>query len=95
MSVGDTARAITALKAALRCAGPVLYPDLDNDDPSSDPREALDVLHQIMPLLLPPARRQVAAIVEPLSELYDRRTLPDPTAPADFPWWRRRIIDER
>jgi hypothetical protein len=88
-SVGETARAITTLKAFLRRPGKVLHPNIDC--PRCDPREALDVVQGIMSLLPAPARRQVAAIVEPLSELYERRTLPDPAASADLPWWRRRI----
>ncbi|WP_344586303.1 hypothetical protein [Actinomadura vinacea] len=63
------------------------------DCPWCDPRQALDLLHSIMQLLPSDARRQMAAIVEPLSERYERQTLPDPSAPADLPWWHRRILE--
>jgi hypothetical protein len=36
------------------------------------------------------ARRELLALVTPLDETYESRTLPDPRAPADLPWWRRR-----
>jgi phage terminase large subunit GpA-like protein len=88
-TTGDTARAITTLKESLRQPSHALRYGVDC--PCCDPREALEVLHAIMRLLPTPARRQMIAIVEPLSELYERRTLPDPSAPAELPWWQRRI----
>ncbi|GGQ00209.1 hypothetical protein GCM10010187_14960 [Actinomadura coerulea] len=85
--------ALAALKWFLRQPGRTLTAEVRPTCPCHDPREALDTLHEIVAVLPPPSRRQVLGIVSPLAELYRARTLHDPSAPEDRPWWRRRIAD--
>ncbi|GLY88614.1 hypothetical protein Airi02_065430 [Actinoallomurus iriomotensis] len=92
-TVAEMATALGALRWFLVRPGRVLIPDPVTTCPCHDPREALDVLNEIMDALPGPAARHVAAIVEPLSEQYRARTLPNPYAPPNSPWWWRRISE--
>lgn len=55
--------------------------------PCCDPAEQRDILAAALSAV---RGRELAALVKPLDDIYERRTLPDPHAPADRPWWRRR-----
>ncbi|MFI9389222.1 hypothetical protein [Kutzneria sp. NPDC052558] len=47
-------------------------------------------MEQALAALSPRSRRALLAKVEPLDEVFCRRTVHDPQAPADQPWWSRR-----
>ncbi|MFC0549136.1 hypothetical protein [Kutzneria chonburiensis] len=50
-------------------------------------RETLDSAMRALP---PPLARELGAMVAPLDELYEARTVPDPAAPSNAPAWSRR-----
>lgn len=58
-----------------------------------DTASARDAIEEILRLLPPRPRRELAAIVRPLDEELRRRTLPDPGAPPG-PWWRRLLYHD-
>ncbi|GAA4326504.1 hypothetical protein GCM10023178_39040 [Actinomadura luteofluorescens] len=93
LGVESMTTALAALKWFLRQPGRRLTAEVYPTCPCHDPREALDTLHEIAAALPPNSRRQVLAIVAPLAEQYQARTLHDPSTPEDWPWWRRRIAD--
>ncbi|NDU75019.1 hypothetical protein GWI34_20660 [Actinomadura sp. DSM 109109] len=86
--------AIGTLKWFLRQPGRSLTAEVYPTCPCHDPREALDTLHEIAAVLPPRSRRQVSAVVSPLAEEFRARTLHDPFASEDRPWWRRRIAGD-
>ncbi|RKN34961.1 hypothetical protein D7294_31300 [Streptomyces hoynatensis] len=52
-------------------------------------RAALETIRRAVPRR---CAAELGALLAPLDERYLRRTLPDPAAPADEPWWRRRLL---
>ena len=58
--------------------------------PCCDPSEPRDVLEQALAALTPGSRRALLSRVEPLDEVFLRRTVQNPHAPGDWPWWWRR-----
>jgi hypothetical protein len=57
------------------------------------PVYARDDLERVLTILPPRARAELRRIVAPLDDEFWRRTLPDPHASADVPWWHRRLPD--
>lgn len=55
------------------------------------PERCRDVLETLVHALSPRAARDLRALIAPLDERFLRRTLNDPFAPPDAPWWMRRI----
>lgn len=58
--------------------------------PCCDPFEPRSDLETAMRVLSPQASRALRAKVEPLDELYRRKTIEDPYTPPEWPWWQRR-----
>ncbi|MFI6033161.1 hypothetical protein ACIBBD_03065 [Streptomyces sp. NPDC051315] len=56
-----------------------------------DVRTARDVLAETLSRLPPRARAELARTVARLDRHYRARTLPDPRAGDDAPWWHRRL----
>ena len=92
-SVREMGTALYVLGWFLGQQGRTLALDPDTTCPCHDPRDALDTLHMISRALPSPARRQVEAVMSPLVEQFRERTLPDPLATEDQPWWWRRITE--
>src|SRR3569833_161549 len=92
-TVAEMAAALGALRWFLSQPGRVLIPDPITTCPCHHPSEALDTLYPIIDALPASSARQVAAIVEPLSDQYRARTLPIPHAPPTPPWWWGRISE--
>lgn len=57
-----------------------------------DVRNARDTLEQALGSLAAAPRAELARAIRPLDDLYERRTLPDPSARARL-WWHRRICE--
>ncbi|WP_326566310.1 hypothetical protein VSH64_31110 [Amycolatopsis rhabdoformis] len=51
-------------------------------------RWTLEVALQALP---PRSRVALRALLRPFDDEIRRKTLPDPTAPPDSPWWERRV----
>ncbi len=68
---------------------------LENDCPcpACDVTHHRDVLEAAMHALPGPAARELRRIVDALDDEFLRKTLPDPHAPPDLPWWHRRVED--
>jgi hypothetical protein len=49
-----------------------------------------DLLDEVLGKLGPRARRELSAKIQPLDDLYQRRTIPAPHSSANRPWWRQR-----
>ncbi|WP_282203995.1 hypothetical protein [Kitasatospora fiedleri] len=58
-----------------------------------DARHCRDVLAALLPHLPPRSRAELVRLLRPLDAEFRRRTLPDPFAPPDAPWWWRRLGD--
>lgn len=56
-----------------------------------DVRTARDTLAEVLPLLPPGARAELARTLRPLDHRYRLRTLPDPRTEAEAPWSHRRL----
>ncbi|MET8624387.1 hypothetical protein ABZW30_11630 [Kitasatospora sp. NPDC004669] len=58
-----------------------------------DVRHARDVLDEVLSVLPPGPRAELARLVRPLDAAYLRRTLPDPLTRFSWPapWWYRRL----
>ncbi|MFC8720794.1 hypothetical protein [Kitasatospora sp. NPDC057198] len=54
-------------------------------------RSSRGLLDEVLGLLSAPAARALERLIEPLDEDFRDRTLPDPLAPEDVPWWARRV----
>lgn len=54
-------------------------------------RDGRALLEEVLAELSAPAARALNRLIDPLDRHFLARTLPNPTAPADWPWWRRRI----
>jgi hypothetical protein len=49
------------------------------------------LLESALAALRGPAKRQFRSLLNPLDERFRARTVPDPSAAASAPWWRRRM----
>jgi hypothetical protein len=58
-------------------------------------RSSRQILDEAMALLSSPSASALEALVRPLDEAFLRRSLPDPHAPCDWPWWQRRCDRRR
>jgi len=47
------------------------------------------VLAEVLGLLSPDSAAALTRLIRPLDERFLERSLPDPLAPADWPWWTR------
>lgn len=89
---GSVARALAQWKQTVhRRDVPALLDDIGSHAcPCCDPTEAREVLDQALTRLEPRARRELRAVVERLDDLFRDRTIHDPQAPPEWPWWRQR-----
>ncbi|OLT32474.1 hypothetical protein BJF79_36035 [Actinomadura sp. CNU-125] len=87
-SVTSMNGALDDLKAFLRRPGRTLQV---GTCPCCDPGYAAEVLDRVARSLSRSSRREVEKVTTPLIERYRDRTLNEPSAPADRPWWDRRI----
>lgn len=55
------------------------------------PERCRGVLEALLHALSPRAARDLRALIEPLDERFLRRTVNDPFAPPDAPWWMSRV----
>ncbi|GAA1463791.1 hypothetical protein NE857_00340 [Nocardiopsis exhalans] len=95
-SVGFTAIALDKYERFVRTGGQeALYlADAAYECPGcilDDVRHARDLLESVLRRLPKRARTELHRRLTPLDELYLRRTLPNPFADPDDPWWRRRF----
>jgi hypothetical protein len=76
----------------LRSPGRLLYVPLA-DCPCHDPVYGRDTVEAMLNALPLRARRELREIVALLDDEFERRTLPDPTAPVELGagWWHRRL----
>ncbi|WP_017590206.1 hypothetical protein [Nocardiopsis ganjiahuensis] len=95
-SVGFTAKALNRYErflAASRREDP--FPDIEvSDCPGctlNNVRHFRDVLEHVLRKLPRGARRELSRHLVPLDARYLRRTLPNPFAYPDQPWWHRRF----
>ncbi|WP_017584242.1 hypothetical protein [Nocardiopsis valliformis] len=95
-SVGFTAIALDKYERFVRTGGygalfpanaACLCPGCDLDDV----RHARDLLEFVLRKLPKRAHSELHRHLAPLDELYLRRTLPNPFADLDHPWWHRRF----
>ncbi|MFJ4988848.1 hypothetical protein ACIP9H_34230 [Streptomyces sp. NPDC088732] len=78
----------------LRGPGRWLYVPLANC-PCHDPVSGRDTVEVMLNALPSRARRELRAVVGRLDDEFERRTLPDPTAPVKpgLGWWHRRLTE--
>ncbi|MFE5808633.1 hypothetical protein [Streptomyces sp. NPDC056491] len=90
---GDTYRSLRHWHRTVYQRGPwIIYPAADDDHGCCDSVGwCRGTLESICHLLPPRARRQLRAVINPLDERFLARTLNDPYAAPDDPWWRRRL----
>lgn len=100
---GVTAMALRSYRSFLARPGRWLYPAFSvcgcrTCAVPDDVAVARDVLELVLLRLPSRARRELAALLEPLDEELERRTLPDPFAHRrpwrGDAWWHRRIYHE-
>jgi len=89
---GSVARALAQWKQTVhrRDVSALLEEVVWHGCPCCDPTEAREVLQQALALLEPRARRELRAIVEPLDNFFRDRTIQDPQASPEQPWWHQR-----
>jgi hypothetical protein len=91
MSPGAVGRALAEWKRAVhQNVARLLEEAAQHGCPCCDPAEARDLLEQTLATLSPRTRQALLAKVEPLDEMFRRRTVHDPQTPLEWPWWRRR-----
>jgi hypothetical protein len=90
-SPGSIARALAEWKQLVhRDPGRLIEEFRQHSCPCCDPFEPREVLEYALASLSPRVRKALRTKVDPLDELFRRRTIEDPHTPRDWPWWRRR-----
>ncbi|WP_106240196.1 hypothetical protein [Allonocardiopsis opalescens] len=54
-------------------------------------RSSRGLLDEVLEMLSAPSARALTRLIEPLDERFRDRSLPNPSAPEDIPWWMRRL----
>ncbi|MFG2994104.1 hypothetical protein ACGFZK_33225 [Streptomyces sp. NPDC048257] len=92
-SRGDTYRSLRHWHRTVYQRGPwIIYPARDDDLSCCDWVGFCRGSLETVCLLLPPrARRELRAVITPLDERFLARTLHDPYAARDLPWWLQRL----
>ncbi|MFJ7587171.1 hypothetical protein ACIQZO_07195 [Streptomyces sp. NPDC097617] len=90
---GDTYRSLRHWHRTAYLRGPwIIYPAPDDDLGCCDWVGFCRGTLETVCLLLPPrARRELRAVITPLDDRFLARTLGDPYAAPDDPWWQRRL----
>lgn len=93
LCAGAVARALADWTAVVRRPGglsAVTRAQRQYGCPCCDPTEPRNTLQVALAALSPPSRRALLRLIEPLDAHFERRTVPDPNAPAHLPWWSSR-----
>jgi hypothetical protein len=91
LSPGAVARALSEWRSVVHSPRRRLQSEaFEAGCPCCDPLEHRQILAEALACLPRPARRELQAQVTPLDELFERRTLSDPTTAPHLPWWQRR-----
>ncbi|MEU7601800.1 hypothetical protein [Streptomyces sp. NPDC041003] len=90
---GMTYSAVNHWRRTVYQRGPwTIYPGMDEDPGCCDSLlYCRDSLETVCLLLPPRARRELRAVLAPLDARFLARTLNDPYAARDEPWWGRRL----
>ncbi|GAA2684835.1 hypothetical protein [Actinoplanes palleronii] len=90
VGAGAVGRAVAGWRRAVHQPRARLLTSAAADCPCCDDLDDRDVLDQALLRLTGRARRELAAVVDPLDEIFLSRTHHDPATPPEWPWWRRR-----
>lgn len=88
---GDVAHAFRAWSQTLRRSHPAVELSYGEGTTGWRDMHARTLLEAAMRTISTKARRELRKAVEPLDTRFLARTLNNPFAPTDLPWWHRRI----